>query len=185
MRYRPALRFSVPVAALVALVGCTQVQRSFPERSDAEVWTAVSAVATEPRYDDWFVIENHVLADRETRTVDIYRELRRDLALPNTRIQREDRTYRFRVRLEDGPPTEVTFTSRGWAVPAHAHAEGLRFLDEVDELLAGMPAGATTGGVPTSTPAAPATPPPPPPPPPPASSPQPPPSAPPVDIDLD
>jgi len=175
MSPRFAIRISVAAALIVLMTGCTRIHRSYPERSADEVWTAARAVAEEPRYDDWVVIENAVHADSSTRRIEIYRELRRDLALPATKIQREDRTYRFRITVADATPAEVTFTSRGWAVPAHAHSEGMRFLDELEEILGGMPLIAPTP--PPAPPSPPVAPPPPPPPPPSAS--------PPVDIDLD
>ena len=133
----------VVVACLVPglSAGCTNVTQTFPGRSADQVWTALVAVANEPRYDDWAVAANEAWVDESQRRIEIFRHLRRVLYAPGTGSEPrpENRTWRFEVRLVGDDPPEATFRSRGFAVPAHAGEEAVRYFADVRELLTSPP----------------------------------------------
>ena len=139
---RPA-RLLLPCIA-VLLAGCTSVTQPFPGIDPDRAWLALVAVAGTPDYSDldptrrWFLTENHVTADRENATIEIYRRVDRVLQRPGTRPVRQRRNWRFRIELESGAIPIATFTSRGLSVPAQAYEEAERYFAAVRRLLVGQ-----------------------------------------------
>jgi hypothetical protein len=140
-------------AALVLLVttllgaGCTSVQQGFPGETSESVWKAMCAVAETPDYVSdpdparrWVLTKNEVFVDDEALRIEIFRELDRVLHRPGARPLREQRTWRFRIELEEKENTPVaTFFSRGFAIPLKAQDEAARYYDDVWKLLGGRP----------------------------------------------
>jgi hypothetical protein len=130
--------------AAAGLNGCTTVRHSFPGYEEGQVWTALKAVAHTPDYSDedptkrWFVKENHVMVFEEESRIEIYRKLDRILEVETVKPQREQRNWQFRVLLTGGDTPTATFVSRGIGVPMQAHAEAVRYFDDVMTLLAGV-----------------------------------------------
>lgn len=134
-----ALRRNFTAVALAALflAGCTSRTATFPGHSDPEVWQAMVTAAEDPVYDDWFVFENRVMADRENARIEIYRILRRDLVRPGTPPQRQEQDWRFVVHATQSEPPTVKFTTRQAAVPAHVWREAERYFYDMRTLLKG------------------------------------------------
>ena len=131
--------------ALFLLAGCTTVRQTFPDRDPQHVWTALIAVAETPDYSSedpnqrWTVEENHVAVFDDERRIEIYRKLDRILHRPGTKALREDRTWRFRVVLEELEPPTAAFVSRGWGIPQVAQWEAHKYFADVWEILGGPP----------------------------------------------
>lgn len=137
----PACRIVLLALGLLATGCATTSHRTFADRPSDQVWTALVAAAESPRYegeprDRWIVRENNVWADDATRRIEIHRELVRLLQRPATPPLREERTWRFSIRLEDDEPPTAVFVSRGFGVPMHATAEADLYFAEVEALLA-------------------------------------------------
>ena len=141
-----ALRRNLTAVALAAffLAGCTSRTASFPGHSDPEVWQAMVTAAEDPVYEDWFVFENRVMADRENARIEIYRILRRDLVRPGTPPQRQEEDWRFVVHATQSDPPTVKFTTRQAAVPAHVWREAERYFYDMRTLLKGGDPSKTT-----------------------------------------
>jgi len=110
--------------------GCAGRTRTFEGYDDSQVWSAMVATAKTPRYEDWRVMENEVFADDSTRTVHVFRVLKRTLVTPTAPPLEQRREWRFdivlrRDELADSPL--VDFTARQFAVAAHAWAEADRY----------------------------------------------------------
>ncbi|MDA0974778.1 MAG: hypothetical protein ACO3YY_06645 [Phycisphaerales bacterium] len=133
---------SVAIAlAAAAFAGCASESATFTGRPGDQVWTAMVAVAEEPRYSDWRVLENRVVVDDERREIFISRHLRRDLVRPGADEVRQDRNYRFDIVLEtsadeeaDTPPT-ITFSTVQPIMPSRLFDEAEQYFAEVAELL--------------------------------------------------
>lgn len=134
-----ALRRTLTTVAFTVLLlaGCTSQTASFPGHSDPEVWQAMVTAAENPVYDDWFVFENRVMADRENARIEIYRILRRDLVRPGSLPQRQEEDWRFVVHATQSDPPTVEFTTRQAAVPAHVWREAERYFYDMRTLLKG------------------------------------------------
>ena len=119
--------------------GCSHsATREFDDRPRQDVWQAMVQAAREPRYPDWFVIENQVTVDDADHTVHIYRSLKRDLVTPGTKPRREEATWRFAATLLPSSPTTVEYSSPDWAVPAHFWAQADHYFAQVRLRLAEM-----------------------------------------------
>lgn len=139
------LAIGVTLLLAPSLLGCTRLRESFPGQAPEHVWRALVAVAESPDYDHpdptrrWFVVENDVWLDEAEARIEIYRRLRRDVHRSGSGPHREDRTWRFGVRLEATDPPEATFVSRDWGVPMQALDEARRYFADVRGLLRGPP----------------------------------------------
>jgi hypothetical protein len=125
---------------LVALLsGCTTMERSFPNQTKDQVWSAMVAVAERPEYKDWKVLENNVYANDAAKRIEVSRVVHRELWLPgggnNPRYERRD--WKFTITLLPEEPPTIDFVSRSWAVPMHARDEAVRYLDDVNDVLSG------------------------------------------------
>lgn len=128
-----------PLAAilcLAALAGCTSATRRFPGTDAGRMWDAMVKVAREPQYPNWKVAGNDVWIDEAQRRIQVYRHLRRVYFTPQHDPAPQQRTWRFEMRLKDSDPIEVTFISRGMALPAHAQQEADLYFAELAAALA-------------------------------------------------
>ena len=138
---RPVVRSAAIALAAAALAGCASESATFSGRPRDQVWTAMVAVAEQPRYADWRMLDNRVVVDEERREIYVTRQLRRDLVRPGTDEVRQDRSYRFEIVLEppvdeeaDTPPT-ITFSTVQPILPARLFDEAERYFAEVAALL--------------------------------------------------
>jgi hypothetical protein len=132
------------VAALLG--GCKTVHtESFAGRDAGQVWTAMKAVAESPGYyDDWFVTENHVAVYEEEQRIEIHRELRRDLVVPDGGPQRESRAMDQTITLvaradDDEIEPVIKFVTAGPGIPARDEVEAELFFADVWDILGGAP----------------------------------------------
>ncbi|MBL9140643.1 MAG: hypothetical protein JNK53_02145 [Phycisphaerae bacterium] len=122
-----------------AFGGCNHAAtRVFDDRPRQDVWDAMVQASKEPRYPDWIVVQNQVLAQDENYSVHVYRELKRDLVTPGLDPHREEEAWRFTAALLPGNPVTVEFTSPDWAVPAHFWAQADHYFAQVRLRLAEM-----------------------------------------------
>lgn len=124
------------ILCLAALTGCTSATRRFPGADAARVWDAMVKAAQEPQYPNWKVAGNDVWIDEKERRIQVYRHLRRVYYTPQYDPAPQERTWRFEMRLKDSDPIEVTFTSKGMALPAHAQQEADLYFAELAAALA-------------------------------------------------
>ncbi|MHC4217057.1 MAG: hypothetical protein ACYSU7_01245 [Planctomycetota bacterium] len=138
-----ARRFATRAAgALVCILvagGCSTVEHTFVDHEADQVWTAMVAVAEQPRYDDWTIIANDVWVDEPSYRLEIHRQLERMLRDAGMKPFREQRTWQFEVRLLATDPPHATFATRNTAVISQAKAEAERYFDDVLDLLSGLP----------------------------------------------
>ncbi|MHC4418958.1 MAG: hypothetical protein ACYS1E_00020 [Planctomycetota bacterium] len=138
MRSSPGTLGFALVTVLV-LGGCAAVKHTFTDQDAEQVRTAMVAVAGQPRYDDWTVVANDVWVDEAGRRLEIHRRLDRLRREPGAKPRREQRTWRFDVRLLATDPPEAQFASRDGSVPADVQAEASRYFEDVLDLLRGLP----------------------------------------------
>ena len=136
--------------ALATATGCAGRTRTFDGYNDAQVWSAMVASAKAPRYEDWRVLENEVYADEASRTVRIFRVLKRTYVTPTAPPLEQSREWRFDVSLrrdEAADAPMVDFTARQFAVASHVWSEADRYFVDMQFALK-APAGASnaTGG---------------------------------------
>lgn len=136
---RTRLTACLALCSLFVVTGCTTLHETYPGHPPEQVWTALKAAAETPDYSEWVVDANEVWVDEDEQRIEIYRKLDRILYRPGRKPLRENRNWRFQVILESTDPPQATFTSRGWAVPAHAREEGLQYFDLVWDVLGGRP----------------------------------------------
>lgn len=120
---------------LLVLTGCTTQSAVFEDRSPEQVWTALIAVAEEPDYAKWLVIENNVWVDPVYDRIEIRRELKRDLHRPGAPPARESQDLEFQVVLERTSPPAVTVTVRNAMIRGKAIMAIDHFFAEVRGLL--------------------------------------------------
>ncbi|MCZ6836889.1 MAG: hypothetical protein O7G85_14025 [Planctomycetota bacterium] len=126
---------------LLGLPGCKSVQQSFPGHDPDSVWTALVAVAESPNYDDmeanqmWEVRDNGIWADVEGNRIEIYRRLHRTFHQAAGRYHEETRQYLIVVNFDPGPAPTATFKVKKGALPAWSRNAGMRYFDDVLELL--------------------------------------------------
>jgi hypothetical protein len=137
---RLAIRVLGAAVACALVCGCSATAtHTFADRDAEQVWTAMVAVAGQPRYDDWTVVANEVWVDAPERRIEIHRQLERVVREPGARSRRERRTWSIEVRLPQTDPPQARFVTRGATVPSHARAEAMRYFDDVADLLGGLP----------------------------------------------
>lgn len=117
------------------MTGCTTVTQTYDGHPPDQVWLAMKTVAQSPAYDDWHVRENDVWVDESGKRIEIYRKLYRKFAPTVAKTRYEERDWKFRILLEKENPPTVTFTSRAFAVPAHARLEAERYFKDVLDIL--------------------------------------------------
>ena len=133
------------ITLLAPVCGCATVtSRSFPGYDSHVVWTALTAVAQSPSYDDlepamrWIVDENQAWADESTGRIEIFRRVHRMEGKRITHQHRNERTWRFQVVFHDGNTPSATFTARGMSIPTQVLDEANRYFADVRELLRGV-----------------------------------------------
>lgn len=120
---------------LAALGGCTTQSSVFKDRSPEQVWTALIAVAEDPQYDKWVVVDNNVWIDLMYDRLEIQRTLKRDLHRTGSAPQRETQELEFQVVLERTQPPAVTVTLRNAIIRGKALMAIDHFFGEVRDLL--------------------------------------------------
>ncbi len=133
------------ITLIVPISGCaTGGSQSFPGFDGRAVWTALTAVAESPSYDDlkppkrWLVDENKVWVDEQSARIEIFRRVHRMEGILITDQHRNERTWRFQVLFHDGNTPSASFTTRGMSIPLQAQAEADSYFAEVRELLRGI-----------------------------------------------
>lgn len=133
------------ISLLIPISGCaTGESQSFPGYDGRVVWTALTAVAESPSYDDlepdrrWIVDENEVWADEPGGRIEIFRRVYRMEGILITDQHRNERTWRFQVLFHDGNTPSASFNTRGMSIPMQAQAEADMYFAEVRELLRGI-----------------------------------------------
>ena len=133
------------ITLLVPISGCaTGESQSFPGFDGRAVWTALTAVAESPSYDDleppkrWRVDENKVWVDEQRARIEIFRRVHRMEGIRITDQHRNERTWRFQVLFHDGNTPSASFNARGINIPMQAQAEADMYFAEVRELLQGL-----------------------------------------------
>ena len=120
---------------LAALAGCTTQSSVFKDRSPEQVWTALIAVAEDPQYDKWVVVDNNVWIDLMYDRLEIQRTLKRDLHRTGSSPQRETQELELQVVLERTQPPAVTVTVRNAIIRGKALMAIDHFIAEVRDLL--------------------------------------------------
>ncbi|MCH7602007.1 MAG: hypothetical protein IIB54_04510 [Planctomycetes bacterium] len=133
------------ISLIAPICGCaTGESQSFPGYDGRVVWTALTAVAQSPSYDDlepdrrWIVDENEVWADEPGGRIEIFRRVYRMEGILITDQHRNERTWRFQVLFHDGNTPSASFHARGLSIPMQAQAEADSYFAEVRELLRGI-----------------------------------------------
>jgi hypothetical protein len=142
MPIQRVLRAMLPAACFVGLLGgCATESATFEGRPRDQVWTAMVAVAEQPEYTDWRMLDNLVAVDPEQEKIVIYRALRRVAVRPGADKVRQDREYQFEISLEpENPkhpdaPAKVVFATLQPIMPARLTDEAERYFASVAELL--------------------------------------------------
>lgn len=121
------------------LAACGTAEREFPGYTRDQVWKAMVDTAEDPRYPDWIVVDNQVWRDDTTGTVQIRRDLRRDLVIVGQKPRREACEWHFTATVASTEPPLLTFTTSTPCVPAHFWLQGDQFMHEVERRLQGKP----------------------------------------------
>jgi len=128
------------VASLAAILlgGCASQSATFDGRPRDQVWTAMVAVAEQPEYPDWNLIENEVSIIPDRSRILVYRRLevmRQAVGASPVEMKRE---WSFEITLDppqEGKPPKVTFASTAMVLPARLKDEAERYFTAVGELL--------------------------------------------------
>ncbi len=128
----------VPLAMVAWLTGCGSAEREFAGYTRDQVWMAMVETAKDPRYPDWLVVDNEVWRDDLTGTVQIRRDVRRDLVIVGQRPRREEFEWKFTAVVQSTDPPILSFSTTTPCVPAHFWLQGQQFMNEVERRLAGM-----------------------------------------------
>ena len=136
-RFRLARWFvAMPVILLAA---CGAAEREYPGYTRDQVWKAMVEAAEDPRIPDWMVVDNQVWRDDASGTVEIRRDLRRDLVIVGQKPRREQQEWKFTAVVQSTEPPVLTLTTSTVCVPAHFWLQGDQFLNEVQQRLDGRP----------------------------------------------
>lgn len=146
-------------AALVALIavavlgpGCASQTATFPDRPRNQVWTAMVAVAENPDYPDWRLLDNEVAVSPDGDRILVHRRVRRNLIEPGSPMRRQDRDWQFEIRLLDTEPPKAVFSSPSVVVPVWLQQEADRYFTSVRELLGEVAQGPSAQRVAVSPP---------------------------------
>ena len=139
---RATLSAALPAICAASLLGgCASETATFAGRPRDQVWTAMVAVAEQPDYQDWRMLDNVVSVDPDQEKIVLFRALRRVAVRPGADKVRQDREYQFEIKLEpenpkrpDAPAT-VVFATLQPIVPARLTDEAERYFASVAELL--------------------------------------------------
>lgn len=142
----PSLRATLTVALPAAfaaslLAGCASETATFAGRPREQVWTAMVAVAEQPDYTDWRMLDNVVSVDPDQEKIVLFRALRRVAVRPGADKVRQDREYQFEISLEpENPnqpdaPAKVVFATLQPIMPSRLTDEAERYFASVAELL--------------------------------------------------
>lgn len=134
---RPIVRSALALAAL-ALAACGSTEREFPGYTKDQVWKAMVETAEDPRYPDWVVVNNEVFRDDASATVEIRRDLRRDLVIVGQKPRREQCEWKFTATVESTEPPTLVFKTDTMTIPAHWWMQEQQFVNEVERRLAGV-----------------------------------------------
>ena len=133
------------ITLIAPICGCaTGESQSFPGYDGRVVWTALTAVAQSPSYDDlepgkrWLVDENQVWVDEPRARIEIFRRVHRMEGIRITNQHRNERTWRFQILFHDGNTPSASFHARGLSIPMQAQDEADRYFADVRELLRGI-----------------------------------------------
>lgn len=133
------------ITFLASICGCaTGESQSFPGYDGRAVWTALTAVAQTPSYDDlepgkrWLVDENQVWVDASSARIEIFRRVHRMEGKRITKQHRNERTWRFQILFSNGNTPSAIFHARGLSIPMQAQDEADRYFADVRELLRGI-----------------------------------------------
>jgi hypothetical protein len=150
------MRSTLPLSSIVAAAtvvtlgtGCTTRTQVFEGYADDQLWSAMVTSAKSPSYDDWKVMDNEVYADERSRTIEVYRVLKRTYVAPEAPVREEERAWKFQIVLGHDPEAlapAVDFTARQLTVPAHVWREADRYFVQMRLLLS---AGGDTPSLPT------------------------------------
>lgn len=122
--------------ALAAGSGCTTRTATFDGVASERVWPAMVATARTPAYGDWKVLDNQVHADDATRTIEVYRTIKRTRITPDSEPREEARTWKFQIELSpSGDGSVIRFSARQFAVPSHVWNEADRFFAQMRQTL--------------------------------------------------
>ena len=135
---RGALHMALPALALV-LGACTSQTRVYEGYDPDAVWRAMVTAAQQPHYPDWKVTGNDVWVDEARHRIEVLRLVRRVYIQPTAPPHREERTWRFEMRLTHPEPPQATFVSRGFGMPTEAQSEALRYFADVEHVLLNLP----------------------------------------------
>jgi hypothetical protein len=138
LRDLPAILRGVLACLPALLAACGSMEREFPGHNRDQVWKAMVETAEDPRYPDWVVVDNEVFRDDASATVEIRRDLRRDVVMVGQKPRREEREWRFTANVTSTEPPSLIFASRSVSIPAHFWLQGQQFMNEVERRLAGM-----------------------------------------------
>lgn len=125
--------------------GCVSYERTYPGRTQQQVWTAMISVAEQPDYDSekwgqWHVMANDIWVDEAGVRIEVSRHLRRVVYNAGmVKPDAQDRTYQISVSLRGSTSPLIRFTLRGFENPTDAYTESQRYFDDVGALLDGMP----------------------------------------------
>ena len=125
---------SLMVVLPALLAGCTTKSAVFEGRTPEQVWTAMVAIAEEPRYDNWVVVENNVWVDGVFDRIEIQRSLKRDHHRHGSKPVRETEHLELQAVLERTEPPVVTVTVRN----AMIRGKGLMAIDHFLAELGGL-----------------------------------------------
>lgn len=138
--------------AVASATGCTSRTQAFEGCSADRLWPAMVATARTPDYSDWKVTDNYVHTDDSSRTIDVFRTLRRTRVQPYSPTREEERSWKFQIELEGGPESPVVrFSARQFAVPDHVWREADRYFAQVRGTLGGPAEPAASGASAEST----------------------------------
>jgi hypothetical protein len=138
---RPTQIVALLGALLVAAfgTGCASQSTTFPDRPRNQVWTAMVAVAENPDYPDWRLVDNEVAVSPDADRILIHRRVRRNLIEPGSPMRQQDRDWVFEIRLFDTEPPKAVFSSPTMVVPVWLRQEADRYFRSVRELLGESP----------------------------------------------
>jgi len=124
--------------AAILLGGCASQSATFDGRPREQVWTAMVAVAEQPEYRDWNLIENEVSIVPDQSRILVYRKLEVMRQAPGASPVEMKREWSFEITLDppqEGKSPKVTFASTAVVLPARLKDEAERYFAAVGELL--------------------------------------------------
>ncbi len=136
-----SIKNAVMMCAVILLAaGCNTVSRDYPGVSHDQLWQAALGAARNPKYSNWFVMENGVFVDENANRIEIYRELKRDFAEPGEALRRQNETWTFSVLVDaDDRVPKIILNSRAAIRPPNFLTEADHFFGEIDSRLAQLP----------------------------------------------